>query len=250
MDLFIFKKIVGYAAMPLPLLVFIIFLGIFWTARNKKGMAIFSQLLGLILLLTITNPNISHRLLSPLEQQHKQYDLSVPIKTIVILGCGHTNDGMLPITAQLASCSMYRLAEGIRIYKANPGSRIIASGYGGTEPFSNAFMMKEVAIAMGIPENHIQILEYPKDTEQEAQAVSSIVSSSSFALVTSASHMYRAIQVFSTAGLDPIPAPTGHLAQDPSRADWWEYFPSAQNIRMIERWWYETMGAWWLAIKS
>ncbi|MCY7296383.1 envelope biogenesis factor ElyC [Alteromonas sp. a30] len=250
MDLFTIKKIVGQGAMPLTLLTIFILLGLYWSLKNQKKKAIFSQFIALIFLLLISNNQVAYHLLLSKEQAYKQFDLSHPVKHIVILGCGHKNDGMLPVTSQLASCSLYRLVEGIRIYKANPGARIVTSGYGGSEPFSNADMVRQVAISLGIPEHHITALPHPKDTEQEAKAIAPILGKQPFALVTSASHMPRAMAIFEKANLNPVAAPSGHLAKDPSRENWWQSFPDASAIHLVERWWYETLGSAWLLIKG
>ena len=250
MDLFTFKKIVGHLIMPLPMIFALLVIGLYWTAKKRAKLAVTFQLLGLALLALLSTPHFSSQLLSPLEKTYRQYDFDQKVKVIVILGCGHSNDGTLPITAQLYSCSLYRLAEGIRIYRANPGSRIITSGYGGTEEFSNAYMVKETAIALGVPEADITVFESPKDTQEEAKALFKPLQNTSFALVTSASHMRRAMHIFEAQGLKPIAAPTGHLAKDSSRAPWWEYLPQSSNITKVEKWWRETMGYIWQKIKN
>jgi len=249
MDLFTVKKVMGQAFMPLTLLAILILLGLFWSYKNSKKKAIAAQLTAFILLIGMSNQHLAYDLLFPKEQKFKQYDLSQPVSTVVVLGCGHRNDGMLPVTAQLASCSLYRLTEGMRILKANPGAKLVLSGYGGTEPFSNAEMMQHVAMSLGVPEYRITVIGTPKDTEQEAQAIAPIVKSNDFALVTSASHMPRAMYIFENTGLHPTAAPAGHLAKDISRANWWSHFPDANAIHMVERWWYETLGSWWVALK-
>lgn len=250
MDLFTIKKIVGQGVMPLTLLAILILLGLYWSIKNKKKKAIFTQAIAFVFLILISNQQLAYHLLVSKEQIYKQYDLSRPVKHIVILGCGHKNDGMLPVTAQLSSCSLYRLAEAIRIYKANPGSRLLASGYGGNEPFSNAEMVRQVAVALGVPESHILVFPQPKDTEQEAQAIAPVLGKQHFALVTSASHMPRAMHIFEQANLNPIAAPAGHLAKDPSRGNWWENTPKAGAVYSVERWWYETLGSVWLFLKG
>ncbi|UAA37244.1 YdcF family protein [Paraneptunicella aestuarii] len=242
MDLFTFKKIVAHLLMPLPVIACLLILALYWTIRKRNKLAFIAQLCVLFMVIMLGNPTIANKLLSPMERTFKQYDLDTKVNTIVVLGCGHSNDGMLPVTAQLYGCSLYRLAEAMRIYKANPGSKIITSGYGGTEQFSNAFMVKEAAIAMGIPAQDISIIESPRNTAEEADAIKLKLGNKKFALVTSASHMPRAISTFNEKGLFPIPAPAGHLAKDASRANWWQQLPQSENLRKAETWWYETMG--------
>lgn len=242
MDLFTFKKIVAHLLMPLPIICCLLILALYWTMRKRNKLAFIAQLCVLIMVVVLGNPIVANSLLSPMERTFKQYDLDTRVSTIVVLGCGHSNDGMLPVTAQLYSCSLYRLAEAMRIYNANPGSKIITSGYGGTEQFSNAFMVKEAAVAMGVPARDISIIELPRNTQEEADAIKLKLGNKKFALVTSASHMTRAIDIFNDRGLFPIPAPTGHLAKDASRDNWWQQLPQSQNLRKAETWWYETMG--------
>ena len=48
--------------------------------------------------------------------------------------------------------------------------------------------------------------------EEEAKAAKRIIKKAPFILVTSASHMYRAVMLFRQEGLDPLPAPTNYLS--------------------------------------
>lgn len=249
MDIFVFKKFIGSALMPLPLLCCFFVIALVLLLRKRYQKAIVVQCLGLFFLAVIANKYIAYELLATTEQTYKQFDRSQTVRTIVVLGCGHINDGMLPQTAQLHSCSLYRLAEAMRIYHLNPRSQIITTGYGGNEPFSNADLVRQVAISMGVPSHKIRAISHPRDTEEEAQAVAKLIGTQSFVLVTSASHMPRAMHIFETAGMRPTAAPTGHLAKDPSRAFWWEQLPRAESIRLVERWWYETLGRLWFNLR-
>lgn len=249
MDIFLIKKFVGSAFMPLPILLFLLFISLLFIIKKRFKKALITQCVSIVLLILMSNKYIAFELMSPTEQRYKQYDRNQSVSRIVVLGCGHINDGMLPKTAQLQSCSLYRLAEAMRIYHLNPRSQIITTGYGGNEPFSNADLVRQVAISMGIPEHKIRAVSHPKDTEEEAQAIAKLLGDKSFILVTSASHMPRAMRIFEEQGLHPIAAPTGHLAKDPSRAFWWEHLPKAGSIKLVERWWYETLGKVWFELR-
>ncbi len=50
-------------------------------------------------------------------------------------------------------------------------------------------------------------LDLPKDTEEEAAAVKQAIGDAPFLLVTSASHLPRAMIFFQQEGLNPLPAP-------------------------------------------
>lgn len=249
MDIFLFKKFIGSAFMPLPVLFFLLLFALVLIIKKQYKKALFAQIISLVFLALIANKYLAYELLAPTEQTYKQFDRNQSVNTIVVLGCGHINDGMLPQTAQLHSCSLYRLAEAMRIYHLNPQSQIITTGYGGNEPFSNADLVRRVAISMGIPGSKIHAISHPRDTEEEARAVRNLLGKKPFVLVTSASHMPRAMRIFEAEGLQPVAAPTGHMAKDPSRAFWWEQLPQSGSVKLVERWWYETLGKIWFFLR-
>jgi uncharacterized SAM-binding protein YcdF (DUF218 family) len=72
------------------------------------------------------------------------------VKWIVVLGGGHTSDPKLPITSQISGNSLVRLVEGIRIYNGLPRSKLILSGGSPFEKISNAQVLADVAVAIGV----------------------------------------------------------------------------------------------------
>ena len=48
---------------------------------------------------------------------------------IMVLGSGHTSDPALPANNQLSHNALGRLAEGIRLHRLLPGSKLITSGW-------------------------------------------------------------------------------------------------------------------------
>ncbi len=195
---------------------------------------------------------LPNALLRPLEMSYGQFDLSQPVDFIVILGCGHTNDGALPITAQLKPCSTVRIMEAFRIGQYNPNAKYITSGNTLREPFSNAEMNSQLLTTMGVPESQIITLSISKDTEDEALNIAPLIGQKQFALVTSASHMARAMKLFEARKLSPIAAPTEHLVRLSGAPNHviLSNVPNSKNVQKTERYWYETLGHTWLWIKS
>ncbi|MFT4941819.1 MAG: uncharacterized SAM-binding protein YcdF (DUF218 family), partial [Paraglaciecola sp.] len=76
------------------------------------------------------------------------------------------------------------------------------------------------------------------------------LSGAKFALVTSASHMQRAMKLFQDQGLKPIAAPTEHLVRHTKSRPWQYMLPNSKNISKMERWWYEILGRTWLKLKA
>ena len=83
---------------------------------------------------------------------------------------------------------------------------------------------------------------------QEAIAAKKLIGNKPFILVTSASHMKRALKFFKNEGLDPIPAPTNHLAsiKNPNYTG----FFSTGSLRKSNIVWHEMLGLLWQKIKG
>lgn len=74
-----------------------------------------------------------------------------------------------------------------------------------TNPVSTAEAGARVAESLGVPRSAIITLDSPKDTEEEAAAVKQAIGDAPFLLVTSASHLPRAMIFFERVGLHPLP---------------------------------------------
>ncbi|GAK85011.1 membrane protein [Vibrio ponticus] len=214
--MFELKKIVSSLLMPLPALLIIGFLGlmfIMFTRKQKTGC--FVVLFSFVGIFLISFQPVSSRLLMPLERQYTAFlPVDKSIDYVMVLGSGHVVDDQIPPTSELSRTALMRLSEGIRIMRIYPGSKLILSGYAAGTEVSNARMMAKVALALGVSKSDIILLETAKDTWEEARQAAAFVQRKEVVLVTSASHMKRALNEFHSAGLDPYPAPTNFLAQN------------------------------------
>lgn len=236
--------------MPLPVCFILIILCLFAILRQRKHLAWAFSSASILLFLAISTPFLPDYLLTQTERAFPQFDLSQKINKIVILGCGHVEDPRLPITSQLYPCSTVRLDEAIRIYQQHNNSLIITSGAVARNKVSNAEMNKRFLLAMGIEEQHILSIEKSRDTEEEALNIKTHLLGEKFALVTSASHMQRAMKLFQDQGMEPIAAPTEHLVRHSKSRSWRYMLPNSMNISKFERWWYELLGRSWLRLKA
>ncbi|XKH61820.1 YdcF family protein [Halomonas sediminis] len=83
----------------------------------------------------------------------------------------------------------------------------------------------------------------PNDTIAEAKAVQALLGEDAqVLLVTSASHMPRAMRHFEVAGLAPVAAPTHFLANRTEGFGLAYWIPSARELRKAERAIYEALG--------
>jgi uncharacterized SAM-binding protein YcdF (DUF218 family) len=248
---FILKKLVSIFLTPLSIGILIISAGLYLLYRHKTIPARRLILAGILWLFLFSYGPVANFLLYQLE--HRYPTLSTPsdgIAYIYVLGYGHTTDTTLPITSQVDKEAVVRLAEGIRLYHQCQGkAKLIVSGYSGLfDPTPHALMQQRLAQALGIPKTDIITVPEAKDTEEEAQAAKKLTQGKSFALVSSAYHLPRAMKFFKAAKLHTIPAPTYHQAslKNPNYLG----FFSADALRKSPLVFHEFLGLVWQRVKS
>ncbi|QMI04765.1 envelope biogenesis factor ElyC [Citrobacter sp. RHB25-C09] len=250
--LFTLKKVIGGMLLPLPFLLLVIGVGLLllWFSRFQKTGRVFISLGWLALLLLSVQP-VADRLLRPIEDTYPTWQGSQKIEYIVVLGGGYTWNPQWAPGSNLINNSLPRLNEGIRLWRANPGSKLIfTGGKAQTNPVSAAEVGARVAESLGVPRDDIITLDQPKDTEEEAAAVKQAIGQSPFLLVTSASHLPRAMIFFQHAGLNPLPAPANQLAIDSPLNPWERVIPSPFWLMHSDRVGYETLGRTWQWLKG
>lgn len=206
--LFTLKKVLGGMMLPLPLLLLLIALGIalLWFSRFQRTGKLCVSLGWLMLLLLSLQP-VADSLLKPIEDKYPTWRGEKRVQYVVVLGGGYTWNPDWAPSSNLINNSLPRLTEGIRLWYENPGSKLIFTGAAAkTNPVSTAEAGARVAESLGIPRSEILVLDKPKDTEEEAAAVKMAIGDAPFLLVTSASHLPRAMIFFRRAGLTPARA--------------------------------------------
>lgn len=250
--LFTLKKYLGGIMLPLPLLLLVIAagLGVLWFSRfQKSGKAIVST--GWLLLLLLSLQPVADRLLKPVEQTYPTWRGGGRVAYVVVLGGGYTWNPSWAPSSNLINNSLPRLTEGIRLWQANPGAKMIFTGAAAEgNPVSTAEAGARVAESLGVPRRDLLVLDTPKDTEEEAAAVKATIGDAPFLLVTSASHLPRAMIFFRRAGLNPLPAPANQLAIDSPLNPWEKALPSPVWLMHSERAGYEFLGRLWQRLKS
>ncbi|ANI28745.1 hypothetical protein PL78_02680 [Yersinia entomophaga] len=249
--LFTLKKFLGGLLMPLPLLLILIGLALillWFTHWQKSGKALLT--LSWLVLLLISLQPVADRLLLPIENKYATYQGNDRVDYIVVLGGGYTFNPNWAPSANLFPNSLPRVTEGIRLYLQHPGSKLVFTGGFGPASQSSARTAAQVAQSLGVASSDIVMLEKPKDTEEEAADVATLVGDKPFLLVTSANHLPRAINFFTAKGLHPIPAPANQLAITSPLHSWERAIPAASYLYHSERAWYETLGKLWQWVKS
>ena len=250
--LFMLKKYIGGMMLPLPLLLLLTGLGLFlvWFTRfQKTGKTAIT--LGWLLILLLSLQPVADGLLKPIEDKYPTWRGEQHAEYIVVLGGGYTWNPAWAPSSNLINNSLPRLNEGIRLWQANPGSKMIFTGARAlTNPVSTGEAGARVAESLGVPRSEIIVLDTPKDTEEEAAAVKAAIGDAPFLLVTSASHLPRAMIFFQHAGLNPLPAPANQPAIESPLNPWEKAIPSPVWLMHSDRVGYETLGRVWQWLKG
>ena len=159
-----------------------------------------------------------------------------------------------------------RVGEAVRLARGNEAT-VVFSGYEGAGERATARVARDAAVELGLDPDRTRVLPEPRNTAEEAEALARFLEGVSagaavgsaaipgaaaadapVALVTTASHMHRALHFAERAGLRVRPAPTDYRAV-PARRSLWGFFPSAGALSNTERAWYEYMGLVWARIR-
>lgn len=251
--LFIAKKVIGGLLLPLPMLLLLMGIGLLLIGftRWQRGGKTLIFVSWLMLALISVQP-IADRLLLPLEASHPTWRPGqTKVDYIVVLGGGYTYNPDWAPSSNLINNSLPRVTEGIRLYHANPGAKMIFTGGAAQgNPVTSAKTAARVAESLGVPTQDILTLDTPRDTEEEAASAAKVVGKQPFLLVTSASHLSRAMRFFQAQGLNPIPAPANQLAITSALNPWEKMLPSSYWLSHSERAWYESLGRIWQRLKG
>lgn len=250
--LFILKKFIGGLLLPLPFLLLMMgaALCLLWFTRWQRSAKALLSVSWLVLLLISLQP-VADKMLKPIEDVYPTWRGSEKVEYIVVLGGGYTWNPDWAPSSNLINNSLPRVTEGIRLWQENPGAKLIFTGARAmTNPVSTAEAGARVAESLGVPRSDIITLDLPKDTEEEAAAVAKAIGQQPFLLVTSASHLPRAMIFFQHAGLHPLPAPSNQLAIESPLNPWERIIPSPLWLSHSDRAIYETLGRIWQWMKG
>jgi uncharacterized SAM-binding protein YcdF (DUF218 family) len=250
--LFVLRKIVSLLLLPFNVSLFSIICGLLllFTRRQRAGKILIS--FGLLLLLIFSLPPVSNRLIGSLESDYKPLQeramAGSNVRWIVVLGGGHNSSR--PAGSQLSSSSLARVTEAVRIYRLQPGIKMILSGGAVFDPLPNAEAMASTARIFGVKEGDIVLESESMDTEAEARLLAPILKNEPFYLVTSAVHMPRSMALFKKQKLNPIPAPADYAFKSDNSPFPLRTLPNANAFQQSERALREYMGMTWSRLRG
>lgn len=245
---FFLKKLLGTLLMPLPATVLLAAVGwVIWTRGRHKRVGQILTAGALVLLWGFSCAPVARSMVGGLQSVYPAFR-GDSVDYVVVLGSSHVSDPALPVSSLLSSPALYRLVEGVRIAVEEPWTTVVFSGYGGADSVPDALAYRRVALALGLDSTRIRVEPRPKDTREEAELIAPLVRGHRFALVTSATHMPRAMKLFRDQGLDPVAAPTGFLTTGGGAFGWMKILPNESALLVSRYVWHERLGSVWAAL--
>lgn len=238
--------------MPLPLALVLLGVGcaLLWWRKSASGRLLATGAWLILALCSCTA--LSDLLLLPLEERYPKWNgADDDLAFVVVMGAAVQDAPRLPETNRPNTAGIYRLVEGVNVYRANPGSKLIVSGgpTGGEESFAE--VGARVARALGVPAADVLLQPRSRNTEEEVGLLAPMVGAARFAVVTSAAHMPRAMRLFNAAGLRPLAVPTHFLDRYNPHPQWYDLnAPGTDGLARMQFALHEYIGLLWLELKG
>jgi uncharacterized SAM-binding protein YcdF (DUF218 family) len=243
--MFTIKKILSAILLPIPLAGILGVIALTFLAKKKLKIAIICLSLSLSLLYLTGITPIASSSNKILETQYTELK-TAPKSThtlLVLSGGSNSFNSSIP-SHNLSSITLCRTLEGIRLARQlidqHRTPLLILSGGGRT-----GRSMQKTAILLGIPKKDTQVSAQGKDTRSEAQTVKKQLHNHPFILVTSASHMPRAMHLFQRLHMQPIAAPSCYSYKMHNSIALLNWIPRASRIALFNHAWHEYLGLLW-----
>jgi uncharacterized SAM-binding protein YcdF (DUF218 family) len=226
LDTFYLKAVIGRLFYPESLALLVLLIGFFWVWKTGSRTGVFLIALGCISAVIASLPITGFLLIRPLEIRAGPAPdpgkmVREGVRNIVVL-----ND--IPSVTEL--------------WKKMPDSTLtISPGYCRDKQL-------EVALKKDMPRRPIVVDTKARDTEDQARLLRPLLEGQTFALVTWAGHMPRALMIFRRLKLHPAPAPM-EFAKFP--APWSIALrPSAEGLLLTRKALHEYVGILWQLLKA
>jgi len=220
---FALYKLVKYAVYPLTWLLVLAGLStILAFAPTSRRRLRWTRILAastLFLVFVSGSPILAHTLVGLLEAQNPPFDRTSAQRfdAIVVLGAGALGQGTLRPEDGLSPLSLERTICGADLYAQGFAPRVLFAGAQsslfGRGP-KEAVEMKRVALRLGVSKPAILTEDRSRTTYENAVETKRLLGPASILLVTSASHVPRALALFRKQGMRVSPYPCGYLVED------------------------------------
>jgi len=204
------------------ILIFLIF-GLILTRKLRKKLKLnvgrYFLIFAICILYFLSIKPVSNILVYSLECKYQVPSIEVleKVDIMVILGGGFKASNGFRKSPEASSATYSRVFNGVKYFRRSGAEVLVLSGAGEQrDSETNADVMKDIAIALGIPRNKIITDGESHNTMEHAIEVAKIFPKSKnvqIGIVTSALHMPRAMQAFSKKFQNNaiVPIPVGYI---------------------------------------
>lgn len=247
--LFTLKKIAAGLLSPSSVIGACLLAGMVCLFRSKTPRSARVFFLSGILLAALSfSPWVADGLLHHLEKKYDPY--SFPDETspewILVLGQG-VKEGDVPDTSRVNGTMYARLMEAVRISRRLTPVRTVVSISGRVSAETKtAWWSSFCSNVRTDPQNAI-ILTEPKDTEEELRQALQYIGNDPFILVTSASHMPRAMRIAAALGGKAVAAPCDFEGYS-AGPFYKQLIPSSRQLCRTEKALHEYLGLLWFRL--
>jgi uncharacterized SAM-binding protein YcdF (DUF218 family) len=240
---FLLSKVLNWFVYPLSLL----FLGlvailVFYHRRYTRwGLAF------VLLLLYSTSTMLTVKPLMrwlegprPPPELHQHYDVAIVLTGMVALR--RSRPGHLEFNEHVE-----RILEGIRLVKRGAADKLLIVGGSGSlfnRRLSEARVLRTFALESGLRDEQVLVEEVSRNTYESAVNATQIIRAGNYrqlVLITSATHMYRAVAAFHKQGLFPQPYPVDFQTNG-GDISLYDFIPSVQALDVMTDVVHEVIG--------
>jgi uncharacterized SAM-binding protein YcdF (DUF218 family) len=216
---------------------------------NFRRLAVFNVVAAMTLLWVCSTPVFANWVIASLERQYPARTMAeTPEADVAIVLGGVLGQPLPPRVEMDLSSAADRILHAARLYRAGKVKRILVPA--GNVPWDRALkpeaeLIKELLLEWGVASEAIEIATASRNTYENALEIQHISKAKGFKsalLVTSATHMPRAMAVFRRAGIPVIASTTDVLAVDDDQVELLKWLPDASALLMTTNAAKEWMG--------
>ena len=244
-------KVFSLIISPLFVAITLLFIVIFISKSKSFKFQNILLYLSFLILLLLSNPLISNKLVKYVESPYYFVKLSkVPVSDFIVVLSGGMVNQVKDNVYEWSDPD--RFFAGLKLLNANKGKKIIYTA--GLLPWENkkkteGELLKNKSIEFGVDENDIFITKKVQNTFEEANAIFHLINKKSkIILVTSALHMNRAKFIFEKKGFNVFPYPVDFKSNN-NIITILDFIPSANSLSMSSFAFREMLGRIYYGIK-
>ncbi len=205
------------------------------TQNRKKRRPLWLRLLRVIGILALLGTLCYAALIGYVYYREVTVPAPADYDAIIVLGAQVKADGEASVQLQ------WRLDKALEMYEASPCVIVVCGAQGSDEPQPEAYVMRDLLAAQGVPQESIYTDPYSMNTQQNMENAKVVLDSLGLSqplVVTSDYHLPRAMAIAADAGLTP--QGSGSLCRP--EANYWLKNHGREALAWVKYWLIKYVG--------